>query len=97
MTVRSFFEPTLSEAALREQIHEALAKVRALDVKDLEKEINANGGNLQIDSKEAEVVLSMLEQRRLLKPNSVKVEDLEPEQLTTVAALVQLIAASLAA
>ena len=97
MARQQLFDRTLSETELRGHVHEALAKVRALDLHELEREAKANGGDLKIDSKEAEVVLSMLEERRLLKENSVKVEDLEQDQLSTVSTLVRLIFTALAA
>jgi acyl carrier protein len=74
---------------LAEAILEALAKVRAAPLGELRDEMAATGGDLEIDSREAEAVIAMLENRygRTL----AKVEDLEPERLLTVDSLTELI------
>jgi hypothetical protein len=78
-----------SSEQLAEAILEALAKVRAAPVGELREELAAAGGNLEIDSREAEAVIAMLEKRygRTL----AKVEDLEPERLPSVDSLTELI------
>jgi acyl carrier protein len=74
---------------LAEAILEALAKVRAAPVGELREEMAAAGGDLEIDSREAEAVIAMLEKKygRTL----AKVEDLEPECLASVDSLAELI------
>ena len=49
------------EAEIRALIVEALAEVRAIPVAALEQEIAAAGGDVAMDSKEAEVVIAILE------------------------------------
>jgi hypothetical protein len=70
-------------------ILETLAAVRAMSVGELREEMAAAGGDLEIDSREAEAVIAMLEKRygRTL----AKVEDLEPECLPSVESLAELI------
>jgi len=67
----------------------ALAAVRAQTVGELREELTAAGGDLEIDSREGEAVIAMLEQHygRTL----AKVEDLEPECLLSVDSLAELI------
>jgi acyl carrier protein len=67
----------------------ALAAVRCVAVADLVAEQAAAGGHLEMDSPEAVAVIAKLESlygRRL-----AKVEDLEPEQLTSVEVLADLL------
>jgi acyl carrier protein len=78
---------------IRGRVQEALARVRAQDLQELQEEITRSGGDLEIDSKQAEVVISMLEVQ--LDRTLAKVEDLRPEQLATVEALTSIIATSL--
>ncbi len=75
--------------AIAAAILDALAKVRAAPVGELREEMTASGGDLEIDSREAEAVIAMLEKQygRTL----AKVEDLEPECLPTVHSLAGLI------
>lgn len=70
-------------------ILEALGAVRAAPLAELREELAAAGGDLEIDSREAEAVIAMLETRygRTL----AKVEDLEPECLLSVGSLAELI------
>jgi hypothetical protein len=80
-------EPSVKELATA--VIEALAAVRAAPVGELEEETVAAGGNLEIDSREAEAVIAMLEKQygRTL----ANVEDLEPECLPSVDSLAELI------
>lgn len=73
---------------------EALAQVRAMPVEDLLEEIAKNGADCQVDSKEAEVVIAILE--RVFNRPLAKVEDLEPEEMCSVNVLTSLIAGHLA-
>lgn len=70
-------------------ILEALAKVRATPVGELRDEMARSGGDLEIDSREAEAVIAILEHR--YGRDLAKVEDLEPERLPSVSSLTELI------
>jgi len=78
-----------SSRELAGAVLEALAKVRAAPVGELREEMAAAGGDLEIDSREAEAVIAMLEKRygRTL----AKVEDLEPECLPSIGSLAELL------
>jgi hypothetical protein len=78
-----------SSRELAGAVLEALAKVRAASVGELREEVAAAGGDLEIDSREAEAVIAMLEKRygRTL----AKVEDLEPECLPSIDSLAGLL------
>jgi hypothetical protein len=80
-------EPDSGELAAA--ILEALAEVRAATLGELHGERAAAGGDLEIDSREAEAVIAMLETKygRTL----ATVEDLEPECLLSVGSLAELI------
>jgi hypothetical protein len=75
--------------ALSRAIIEALAAVRAAPVGELLDEMNAAGGDLEIDSREAEAVIAILEHR--YSRQLANVEDLEPECLPSVSSLTELI------
>lgn len=77
-----------TRAELRELVIDALAQVRAADVDVVLAELQEQA--FEIDSKEAEVVISILEQR--FDRQLAKVEDLEPEQMVTLDALTSLLA-----
>jgi acyl carrier protein len=79
---------------LRARVVETLARVRACSVEDLMEEIAASGGDCRIDSKEAEIVIVILE--REFDRELAKVEDLEPEEICSVNVLTRLIAERLA-
>jgi len=82
--------PPISTNDLGPRIIDALAQVRAMTPEELRSEINgAGGGDCVMDSKEAEVVISILE--RHFNRELAKVEDLEPEQMNTLNALRNLI------
>jgi hypothetical protein len=76
---------------LRELVIAALAEVRAAEVDVVLAELEEQA--FEIDSKEAEVVISILEQR--FDRQLAKVEDLEPEQMVTLNALTNLLARDL--
>lgn len=80
-------EPSSDELAMA--ILEALAMVRAAPVGELRDEMTGAGGDLEIDSREAEAVIAMLQAR--YGRDLAKVEDLEPECLPSVASLAELI------
>lgn len=80
-----------TRAELRELVIDALAQVRAADVDVVLAELQEQA--FEIDSKEAEVVISILEQR--FDRQLAKVEDLEPEQMVTLEALASLLARDL--
>ncbi len=82
--------PPISANDLESRIIDALAQVRAMTPEELQDEINGGGGgDCVMDSKEAEVVISILE--RHFNRELAKVEDLEPEQMNTLNALRNLI------
>jgi acyl carrier protein len=64
-----------------------------MEQQDLWNEIVHTGGDCQMDSKETEVVISILEHE--FGRELAKVEDLEPEQMTTLSAVANLILARL--
>jgi hypothetical protein len=80
-------EPTTGEIA--EAILDALAQVRAVTVGELREEMAPAGGGMEIDSREAEAVIAMLETR--YDRTLAKVEDLEPECLPSVTSLADLV------
>lgn len=80
-----------TRAELRELVIAALAQVRAAEVDVVLVELQEQA--FEIDSKEAEVVISILEQR--FDRQLAKVEDLEPEQMVTLDALTSLLAQDL--
>jgi hypothetical protein len=80
-------EPSSQELAAA--ILDALAQVRAIAVAELRDDMAGTAGDLEIDSREAEAVIAMLETKygRTL----ANIEDLEPECLTSLGSLVELI------
>lgn len=74
---------------LAEAILDALAQVRAAPVGELREEMAAAGGDLEIDSREAEAVIAMLEKR--YSRTLATVDDLEPECLLSLESLTELI------
>jgi hypothetical protein len=81
--------PASTRARIRMWIIEALAQVRVMSPDELTQEIDEEGDEFEIDSKEAEVVLCILEHR--LGQELARPEDLRPEQLTTLDALIDLV------
>src|SRR5882724_5525656 len=79
----------LSRTRIRTWIVDALAQVRVMSPDELTQEIDEEGEEFEIDSKEAEVVLCILEHR--LGQELAHPEDLRPEQLTTLGALIDLV------
>lgn len=67
----------------------ALAEVRCVGVVDLEAGQAAHGGDLEMASPEAVAIIAMLHSR--FGRQLAKVEDLEPEQLTSVVSLADLL------
>jgi len=82
---------------LQDYILEALADVRGLDAQELRVGVEITGPGTEVDSKEAEVVISMLHERLGFDLSKVKVEDLEPERMATIGALASLISEAVAA
>jgi hypothetical protein len=78
-----------AQAEVAEAILEALAEVRAEAVTVLRAELGQADGDMEIDSREAEAVIAILE-TRFGRPLA-NVEDLEPECLPSVATLAELI------
>jgi hypothetical protein len=71
---------------LRERIIESLCSVRDVPRQTIDAEIAANGGDLQIDSKEGEAICAIVEDALELG-ELVQAADLMPEVLTSVASL----------
>jgi hypothetical protein len=67
----------------------ALAEVQARPVAELETEAATNGGDIEIASPEAVAVIAALED--LYGHPLAHVEDLEPEQLTSLSSLSELV------
>lgn len=88
-TVSAPPSPVPTQAEIAEAILVALAEVRAELVPELHEELVAAGGDLEIDSREAEAVIAILETR--FGRTLAKVEDLEPECLPSIASLGELI------
>jgi acyl carrier protein len=78
--------------AARTAVVQALADVEGLDVVEVEAAIAAVGGDgaLQLDSKQAEVIIAFVEE--LFGCELPSPADLRREQFSTVAALVDLVA-----
>jgi hypothetical protein len=74
---------------LAEAVLEALAQVRAAPVGELRDEMATAGGDLEIDSREAEAVVAMLQTK--YARDLAKIEDLEPECLPSISSLAKLI------
>lgn len=85
--------PTTERWAVRDMLLRELAKVQDVDERELREELDRVGDNaLEVDSKPAEVVLARLE--HYLDQKIAGVDQLEPEQVCTVGALLELIAQS---
>jgi hypothetical protein len=78
-----------SPAVIEAAVLTALAEVRAAPVAELRDEMAQAGGDLEIDSREAEAVIAILETR--FGRTLANVEDLEPECLPSVGSLGDLI------
>src|SRR6266545_751668 len=79
----------LGQGSIRERVVDALSRVRATSPEEFEREITNAGGDLEIDSKQAEAAIGRLRHelgRALPGP-----KDLEPEQCNSVDALVRLV------
>jgi acyl carrier protein len=79
--------PTVPELAT--SILAGLAEVRCVPVAELEAELSAAGGDLEMDSPEAVAVIAKLE--TWYSRNLANVEDLEPEQIASVGAIAEVI------
>jgi hypothetical protein len=67
----------------------ALAEIQAKEPAELQSEVDANGGDIEIASPEAVAVIAALEAQ--YGRDLAQVEDLEPEQLTSLASLGDLV------
>lgn len=83
----SDIEPTASELAAA--ILVVLAEIRQVANADLAAEADRSGGDLEMASPEAVAVIATLEAR--FGRRLARVEDLEPEQLTSVASMAGLL------
>lgn len=86
-TSKQLERPSLGELA--GAVLDALAMVRAASVRELQEEMTVAGGDLEIDSREAEAVIAMLE--GTYGRTLAKVEDLEPERLASIDSLSELL------
>jgi hypothetical protein len=80
--------PLPARAELADAMLRALAEVQARPIAELEAEAAANGGDIEIASPEAVAVIAALED--LYGHPLAHVEDLEPEQLTSLISLSEL-------
>lgn len=85
--------PVIGAANIQRRIVEALSYVEQVEIADIEGDLAEGGGDLEIDSKTAEVILAKLELD--LGVRLVKISELEPEELASVQSLVDLVAKSL--
>lgn len=74
----------------RKLVIEALAVARAVSVDDLMREIDAAGGDLEVDSKQGQAVAAIV-QGRLGIDGLIRVEDQKRSTLTSVKSLEALI------
>jgi acyl carrier protein len=74
---------------VRGRVIAALAQVRAAEVSEIEVEIAASGGDLEIDSEQAVTVISILEGQ--LDRELAGQEELRSDELTSLNALTSLI------
>jgi hypothetical protein len=74
---------------LRERVIESLCLVRGVSRQVVDSEIDANGGDLGIDSKEGEAICAIVEEALELG-ELVQAADLMPDELTSVASLTRL-------
>jgi hypothetical protein len=79
---------------VRDRIIDALARVRATPREEFEREIHAAGGDLVIDSPQAEAAIGRLKHELRVRLPGPK--DLEPEQCNSIAALTALVERELA-
>ncbi len=83
-------DTTTSYETVRAEVTTALADVRGCTREELEGEAAASGGNLEMDSKEAEVVIARVE--AVLDVGTLaRAADLEPEQLSGLDSLSHLL------
>lgn len=79
----------LSQKDLRERVIESLCLVRDVPRRTIDSEIDSNGGDLRIDSKEGEAICAIVEEALGLG-ELVQAADLMPEELTSVTSLTRL-------
>jgi hypothetical protein len=78
-----------NQQGLRERVIESLSLVRDVPGRTIDSEIDSNGGDLRIDSKEGEAICAIVEEALELG-ELVQAADLVPEELTSVASLTRL-------
>lgn len=84
-------QPTMTAQTkddLIDMIVDSLASARCVEASDLQAERTEGNGDLEVTSLEAVAIIVMMESR--LGRTLAKVEDLEPEVLTSVASLAEL-------
>lgn len=75
----------LPQADIDRLLIEAVAQMRAVNVSEVEEELSANGGDLEIDTQEAVPVIANVE--NVLKCRLPGIENLKPRQLVSIKAL----------
>lgn len=80
----------LDRGGVRDAVVAALADVRASDVAEIETLATGGGGDVRMDSKEAEVIIARVEASFGVS-DLVKASDLRPDQLTSVETLTTLL------
>jgi hypothetical protein len=88
-------EVRISDVAIVEMIVRHLAEVRAVPVPAIQSELERGGGDLEIDSKQGQVVAILIE-IELDREGLIRVEDQVSANLTSVASLQRLISRRLA-
>lgn len=78
-----------NQQGLRDRVIESLCLVRDVPRRTIDSEIDSNGGDLRIDSKEGEAICAIVEEALELG-ELVQAADLVPEELTSVASLTRL-------
>jgi len=85
----------ISDAEITEMIVRHLAEVRAVPLSAIQRELERGGGDLEIDSKQGQVVAILIE-IELDREGLIRVEDQVSDNLTSVSSLQRLISRRLA-
>jgi hypothetical protein len=88
-------EVRISDAEIVEMIVRHLAEVRAVPLPAIQRELEQGGGNLEIDSKQGQVVAILVE-IELDREGMIRIEDQVSDNLTSVSSLQRLISRRLA-
>jgi hypothetical protein len=88
-------EVRISDAEIAEMIVRHLAEVRAVPLPAIQMELEQGGGDLEIDSKQGQVVAILIE-IELDHEGMIRIEDQVSDNLTSVSSLQRLISRRLA-